>query len=1029
MKKTVTILTTILLSFIMIQSDVYAAPLETIEAYVSGGEDDELVATGIFETHDMAVTVGGTTYHAYCSWYEKDAPLGVRIATKTFRKMQIDDSLAAGLSAIMNNTAVKSEYSGKSGYNGVTDEELVAIRTAAINLLLSEKTGYNRFDGMDFKNGIFSVDTSINGLLKNFKSQYDIFDSNWNNCNTDYNGGKYGKTTTKAKYYSCQNQAATYYLYLKGIEASSTVTNAYLKFDSATSKELEYKDGYYTGNFIVKSNVTLDSEKPLQYKITGVTDQSKVIVEKNISGATGTLKVKIPEDIVKTDASEIKVEVSATITNKKSVIYELEDAGLKNVYQDLLFALYEEEPITISTDAKATPVARRCYKYTTSCESTACDNTNRNNERSCYSKIEMYYAASCGENDTLNKESGQKTIELDSTCSLYCTETAKASYPGNVGSAITIGTNLTWPTGASGTYPLTTKSTLTCKIEMTNGGSVTQSCIDKAKNAKYKNASGGEVVYDDTVDDVTISLKQTCSSSTSVSGSTVIIKNQCSYSLPTNKNMAINKKTLEYADNVSNTQSTGFTDFLLVKYYNGLLPVGGISWSIGAMNDEIFTKSYELSIRNLPLGYNGQFKEQLNKTSYICNYKITKAVSGSCDCPPGTTNYGESLYELMKTKPMTCAEAKAVYCNSDTVKICYTPTGEKKDITKCLADNNNDEEKCKEIYECTVYCDKPNGTKVNITECLKTNSEDYCETANGCTMRHYCTKANGDEVDITDCLNTNNNNINYCEIQNDCTTDSTSCPPDSLHPEKSYAFCMDTGKSQEDCIQEVCYDVCTINCTYSCPANTIYAGKNITTCVNTERKNGKNLTAALNECYKQCDSSSDTDDDDDGLIIYRTISLENPFPGKGAYNDSTELKALNYGSLNTANKTFNQDIKGRYPGTNWNSVTLVYDKILNNRGYTGSKIYQEAEPLYVIELDPTSIKKIREYNKNQQKNEIGGYADFTLNCTDGAYCISTFLRKAEITTATGAKILTGGTCMNATNKSGFISCYTTKNGS
>ena len=69
------------------------------------------------------------------------------------------------------------------------------------------------------------------------------------------------------------------------------------------------------------------------------------------------------------------------------------------------------------------------------------------------------------------------------------------------------------------------------------------------------------------------------------------------------------------------------------------------------------------------------------------------------------------------------------------------------------------------------------------------------------------------------------------------------------------------------------------------------------------------------------------------------------------------------------------------------------------------------------------IKKIREYNKRQE--DVGGYADFTLKCTDGAYCISSFIRSG-ITTADGTNMLTGGTCASASNKKTFTNCYTYK---
>ena len=98
--------------------------------------------------------------------------------------------------------------------------------------------------------------------------------------------------------------------------------------------------------------------------------------------------------------------------------------------------------------------------------------------------------------------------------------------------------------------------------------------------------------------------------------------------------------------------------------------------------------------------------------------------------------------------------------------------------------------------------------------------------------------------------------------------------------------------------------------------------------------------------------------------------------------------------------------------------------ILNNRGYDGSKIYEEATPLYTINLDAVAIKQIREYNKKQNR-EDEGYADFNLSCTNGAYCISSFLHNGQFTTADGKSILDqyNSTCASAKDKNSFISCY------
>ena len=221
--------------------------------------------------------------------------------------------------------------------------------------------------------------------------------------------------------------------------------------------------------------------------------------------------------------------------------------------------------------------------------------------------------------------------------------------------------------------------------------------------------------------------------------------------------------------------------------------------------------------------------------------------------------------------------------------------------------------------------------------------------------------------------------------------------------------------SEADCIQLICYDdPCTDNCDYVCPENSDYPNKDISNCVKFERGKGNNLVDSISICQKRyCYKGGN------GIIIYRTISLENPFPSMDADKNITQ-KDLTVGM-------FNDTVKGRYPGTNWNGITLVKNKILNNRGYDGSAIYQEADPLYVIELDATAIKKIRDYNSYQVEHSEG-YADFTLTCTNGAYCRSSFLRDGRYTKADGKQILTSGTCQSVDGKDSFVNCYKTKKG-
>ena len=117
---------------------------------------------------------------------------------------------------------------------------------------------------------------------------------------------------------------------------------------------------------------------------------------------------------------------------------------------------------------------------------------------------------------------------------------------------------------------------------------------------------------------------------------------------------------------------------------------------------------------------------------------------------------------------------------------------------------------------------------------------------------------------------------------------------------------------------------------------------------------------------------------------------------------------------------FNDDVVGRYPGTNWNDQKLVQNHILTVKRTSGtvdgSDIYN-TEPLYRFELNTTTINKIREYNK--QRVENGGYADFTLECriNNAKACVSeNFVHNQDLSG------IVGGVCMNSTSKNDFYKC-------
>lgn len=168
--------------------------------------------------------------------------------------------------------------------------------------------------------------------------------------------------------------------------------------------------------------------------------------------------------------------------------------------------------------------------------------------------------------------------------------------------------------------------------------------------------------------------------------------------------------------------------------------------------------------------------------------------------------------------------------------------------------------------------------------------------------------------------------------------------------------------------------------------------------------NGKKTTCPSACNYECCDANGNEiscpgGDSIIGDVIYRPISLVEPFPGK--------------------------DGNKRTPGNNWNKIIKTTDgKVYSygdyyirlRRGYKDYEIYQ-TEPLYVIKLDGNKIQAIRKYNDKHN------YNDFELTCINGENCVSNFLRGA--TQDFTINLIDSGTCKDI-NSHNFDSCIKNK---
>lgn len=249
--------------------------------------------------------------------------------------------------------------------------------------------------------------------------------------------------------------------------------------------------------------------------------------------------------------------------------------------------------------------------------------------------------------------------------------------------------------------------------------------------------------------------------------------------------------------------------------------------------------------------------------------------------------------------------------------------------------------------------------------------------------------------------------IKYCDNNDEKKSDKPLFCPDMKTP---LTGCLNTGIGYQACVDLVCPGE------YKCKnTNGLRTGMDITDCVQTKRAQGLSLDQALNYCDSVVCPIGKT-------IIYRTIKLENPFPSMDADNTITQK--------NLKVHMFNNNVKGRYPGANWNGILTVYNKIRNNRSgrteknadgivnnnsaTTGTTIYQTKEPLYTFVLNGVTIKSIRDYNDKQTE----GYNDFKLSCNknNSAACISSFVHDARYG-------LVSGKCVDVDNRSGsFYTC-------
>lgn len=389
-----------------------------------------------------------------------------------------------------------------------------------------------------------------------------------------------------------------------------------------------------------------------------------------------------------------------------------------------------------------------------------------------------------------------------------------------------------------------------------------------------------------------------------------------------------------------------------------------------AMNGKIITIQADATY-SLPTGYQytekGTGKPLLNPGNNSINVGYTflpisyNAKPKQYDLKIYVNSLGENgkFTAIANSQPYVCNYGVT---NSPSVESCECPPDSKNagsDLSSLLSDANGSMT-CADAQ--TKYC--------------------------GEKERYYC--PSDQTIDITSCIREGKWESTCIEENCPGPDSDLRCPND---PSMKLNACVNSGHSYQYCVDNFCNGKNDPD--YHCPKGTFNDGMDIKPCVFANIDMG--LEAALQYCKDTvCPYKGGIN------IIYRTISLRNPFPGKTA-------------GVNVSNTTINfslDHLKGRYPGANWNSQTLVENQILFNRGVEGNKVY-EKEPLYSFILDTSTIKEIRKYNDQQEKS--GGYADFTLDCnSNGVACISSFVRNSTYG-------IVSGVCSNAT-QGNFYSC-------
>lgn len=704
------------------------------------------------------------------------------------------------------------------------------------------------------------------------------------------------------------------------------------------------------------------------------------------SGYAAALTVDFKDVGITKGTTNEFISTNANASTSCRVLKESEKAAFyKEVAKDTNGCGYNIIDITNYTENNS------CYNKTVIGGSLKCTETDQNNIGNFTEKYTEYICKNEEYKTNTNSEYGKLIKKLDN-CSIYCVESATASFPGHISETLLLeniskkGNYFTWPSriGTSG-MKMFMKTKLTCRIKEINGKKCTNENVDLLKDAVKSEVdkinmsaslkAGTNKKIDDKLTGYNNNYYYENWNNVKVQNdgwsNTISIEKETYFKIPNNKNRLYNKESGNVFDGTSSVSKSVF------DRQEGV---------ISLLAEQDTNKIYDLEIKNVELGTGNQFGTLIS--NYVCKYKVANS---PCTCPEGTLMAGTSLHDRL-VEGKTCSELQETLCN-----ICQCPPSSSNEYDEILIGDDATTKACEDLQkkQCyNNYCTF-NGKTINLTNCIneqmtkedlkltKEEATTYCEQK----LCPECIDSYGIRHDLTECL-ASGKPYALCEYKY--------CPRNVCIGKDCYECSKDCKWTLKEktkttlAYKKSCSD--GNNCGYvkmSCPAgneNMLNAdsciqekllsklkGKTVAIGLTEGIINSSDVRNAFAACEEEvCPYSG-------GKIIYRQIDLNDPFPGKNHIGTNTNSKFTNN----------NQNIKSRKPGENWNSEIVITTKILNARGVKGYELYNK-DPLYIIVLTPDAIKKIRNYN---EKNE---YDDFNLTCTNTnktSHCISDFLHK------------------------------------